>query len=404
MSKVLIIGFVWPEPTSSAAGVRMMQLIHSFLDQGFEVHFATQSQDKTYAFDLNSLGITTHPIEVNNSNFDSFIIELSPDIVLFDRFIMEEQFGWRVAENCPNTLRILDTEDLHFLRKERKQQLNKSNAEESSFSEIAKREVASIYRSDLTLIISEFEIELLLNKYQVPSERLLYLPMWSEIYDSSKSFEERFHFMFIGNFMHEPNWDAVRFLKNDIWPKIRQKLPITELHIYGAYPSDKVFQLTNEKEGFIIKGRADTVNEICQQYRVMLAPLRFGAGVKGKFIDAMRNGLPSITTPLGSESMLEISSWPGFVSNNSEEIISKSIEIYLNNEYWNDLSRSALSIHNEKFTAQNWPLLFIEKVNEYKINLRQIRNRNFTGAMLMHHTVQSTKFMSKWIELKNKLI
>jgi len=126
--------------------------------------------------------------------------------------------------------------------------------------------------------------------------------------------------------------------------------------------------------------------------------------VKGKFIDAMRNGLPSITTPLGSESMLEISSWPGFVSNNSEEIISKSIEIYLNNEYWNDLSRSALSIHNEKFTAQNWPLLFIEKVNEYKINLRQIRNRNFTGAMLMHHTVQSTKFMSKWIELKNKLI
>ena len=401
MLKVLIIGFVWPEPNSSAAGKRMLQLINSFLNEKFQIVFATQAQESDFAFKLSEINVETHKIYVNDSSFDSFVKKLNPSIVLFDRFIMEEQFGWRVAEQCPNALRILDTEDLHFLRKERQQQINQPEAD-VSFSEIAKREIASIYRCDLNLIISEFEMDLLVSNYQVPKEQLFYLPMWSESISDFNTFSERTHFMFIGNFMHEPNWDCIRYLKTEIWPSIRKNLKNIELHIYGAYPSEKVFQLNNEKEGFIVKGRADDVNEICQYYRLMLAPLRFGAGVKGKFIDAMRNGLPSITTTIGAESMIETSCWPGFVSNNMYEIISESIKIYTNEEYWNDLSSSAISIHNDKFTVQNWPILFIEKVKDYQKNIKIIRQRNFTGAMLMHHTLQSTKFMSKWIELKNK--
>ena len=402
IKKVLIIGYVWPEPNSSAAGQRMLQLINSFLNNQFEVVFATQAHESQFAFNLATLNIETFKISVNDSSFDSFVKNQNPTVVMFDRFIMEEQFGWRVAEQCPDALRILDTEDLHFLRKERQQKLNQK-VEKERFSAIAKREIASIYRCDLTLIISEFEMELLTVNYQVPKERLMYLPMWSDSVSNIHNFTERKHFMFIGNFMHEPNWDCVRHLKNEIWPSIRKKLPDSELHVYGAYPTDKVFQLNNEKEGFIIKGRAEDVNQICQNYRLMVAPLRFGAGVKGKFIDAMRNGLPSITTILGAESMIEKEDWPGYVSDEIQDIISNAIEIYSNEQHWNDLSNKAFKVHNEKFTDKKWSEIFVGKVIDYIQNQESIRKNNFTGAMLMHHTQQSTKFMSKWIELKNQL-
>ncbi len=401
MSKrVLIIGFVWPEPTSSAAGKRMLQLIQSFKNFDFEVTFATQAQESEFAFDLNKLSVDSFHIEVNNSSFDLFLNRIQPDIVLFDRFIMEEQFGWRVAENCPNALRILDTEDLHFLRKERQQKINQT-IEKESFSDIAKREIASIYRSDVSLIISEVEMDVLRQSYQVPEERLFYLPMWSDQVSLNKTYSERKDFMFIGNFLHEPNWDCVRYLKREIWPSIRSKLPNAELHIYGAYPTEKAFQLTNQREGFIIKGRAEDVNEVCQNYRIMLAPLRFGAGVKGKFIDAMRNGLPSITSEIGAESMVSINEWPGFVSDNIQEFISTSISIYTDELKWKFLNKQALKIHDKIFVNKDWERIFIEKIHLYHSNLPQIRKQNFTGAMLMHHLHQGTKFMSKWIELKN---
>jgi glycosyltransferase involved in cell wall biosynthesis len=357
--KILIIGSVWPEPNSSAAGIRMLQLIQSFQKYQKEVVFATQAHQSQFAFNLATINVESFKISVNDSSFDKFVKNQNPTVVMFDRFIMEEQFGWRVAEQCPDALRILDTEDLHFLRKERQQKVNQK-FENETFSDISKREIASIYRCDLTLIISEFEMELLTVNYQVPIERLMYLPMWSDSVSRINTFAERNHFMFVGNFMHEPNWDCVRYLKSEIWPSIRKKIPNSELHVYGAYPIDKVFQLNNEKEGFIIKGRAEDVNEICQNYRLMIAPLRFGAGVKGKFIDAMRNGLPSITTTLGAESMIEKEDWPGFVSDEIQDIISNAIEIYSNELRWNDLSNKAFKIHNEKFLVKNWPVTFIE--------------------------------------------
>ncbi len=111
---ILILGTVWVEPNSSAAGSRMLQLIELFQDQNYKVTFASTAQKSEKAANLTSLQVDEVAIELNSSSFDDFISNLKPTIVLFDRFMTEEQFGWRVAENCPNALRILDTEDLHF--------------------------------------------------------------------------------------------------------------------------------------------------------------------------------------------------------------------------------------------------------------------------------------------------
>ena len=86
-STVLIIGFVFPEPNSSAAGTRMLQLIHFFISQNYTVVFATSCKKSDNAFDLESLQIEVVEILLNDSSFDSFVKELNPTIVLFDRFM-----------------------------------------------------------------------------------------------------------------------------------------------------------------------------------------------------------------------------------------------------------------------------------------------------------------------------
>ena len=127
MKKLLIIGFVWPEPKSSAAGNRMMQLINLFQNLNYEITFVSTALNIEFSEDLSVLNIKTQQIFLNDASFDLFCTNLSPDMVLFDRFLTEEQFGWRISENCPNAIKILDTTDLHSLRLTRHKAISNSD-------------------------------------------------------------------------------------------------------------------------------------------------------------------------------------------------------------------------------------------------------------------------------------
>ncbi len=406
---LLIIGFVWPEPQSSAAGSRMMQLIETFLSQNYQITFATPCTKSDNAFNLESIGVAQKSIELNDSSFDVFVNKLNPYIVLFDRFMMEEQFGWRVAEHCPNAIRILDTEDLHCLRKGRQQAFKDGNAFDTKhlFNDTAKREIASIYRSDLSLIISEAEMKILKSQFKVDESLLVYLPfMLNEISKKSigniSRFKDRQHFITIGNFLHEPNYNAVLYLKQTIWLLIRKQLPKAELHIYGAYASQKVNQLHNEKEGFLIKGFTEDVNVVMQQAKICLAPIRFGAGLKGKLVDAMQNGTPCIMTNMATEGMFGNLDPNGFIEDKPQEFANSAAQLYNDEALWKAKQKNGFSIINNRFRKVKHQQNFLNRIEETLNHLSEKRLQNFTGQMLLHHTQQSTKFMSKWIEEKNK--
>ena len=281
--QVLIIGFVWVEPNSSAAGKRMLQLIENLQYYNYNITFASTAKKTYNAFDLSLLGIKEVSIKVNSNSFNDFIEKLNPEVVLFDRFLTEEQFGWRIAENCPNAIRVLDTEDLHCLRKTRALAIK----QEIPFStdllfqqDISKREIASILRCDFSLIISKFEMQLLTETFKINESLLLYLPfLFDEIDDEKvknwKNYEERSNFVFIGNFFHKPNFDAVLQLKKHIWKDIRKQIPKAELHIYGAYVNQQIKDLNNKKEGFLIKGFVESATSVIANAKVLLAPLKW---------------------------------------------------------------------------------------------------------------------------------
>ena len=238
MKNLIIIGKVFPEPNSTAAGSRMIQLMDLFLAKNYQITFLSTASISENSFDLSSKNIQFQNILLNDNSFDELIKNLNPEIVIFDRFTTEEQFGWRVSEQVPNALKILDTEDLHFLRNAREKAFKQNKNIENSdlINDVFKREIASILRCDLSLIISEFEMNMLKNQFKIDEKILFYLPIFAEIKKSEIPFSERRNFISIGNFLHEPNWQTVLQLKK-IWKNIKKAVDKPNLM---WYPSEAV--------------------------------------------------------------------------------------------------------------------------------------------------------------------
>ena len=408
-STLLVIGFVYPEPNSSAAGTRMLQLIEAFQEQDYKITFATTCKKSDNAFDLESIGVSVVEIELNHSSFDVFIKELNPTIVLFDRFMTEEQFGWRVTEQCPDAIRILDTEDLHFLRKGRQKAFHSNQPLDGLLftSDTAKREIASIYRSDVSLVISETEYVLLTDRFKIDPSLVCYLPFMivsenCRPRNDCKLYSERRDFVSIGNFLHPPNLDVVRYLKKDIWPKIKKELPVEKLHIYGAYDTPNIKEMHNEKEGFLVHGFVENAFEVLNSAKVLLAPLRFGAGLKGKLIQAMQTGTPCAMSSVAAEGMFGSMKPNGIVEDSIEAFVSHTVSLYSKTTEWEAFQQQGFSILKTRFEKDEHQTRFLNRVKALQENLHTHRSQNFIGQMLNHHQLQSTKYMARWIEAKNR--
>ncbi len=401
---VLIIGKVWPEPNSSAAGTRMLQLIHYFKKENYQVTFLSHAKQTDFQEDLSQLPISIDSVEVNSSAFDERIKELNPQIVIFDRFMTEEQFGWRVMDQCPSALRILNTEDLHFLRKAR-QEAVKTGIELSLDmyrSDLMLRELASIHRSDVSLMVSDYEVELLQNAYGISPEKLVHLPFYCEpVEASTTSFKDREGFLFIGNFWHEPNLDAVRYLKSTLWPLIKIKVPKAKMHVYGAYCSEKVYQLTNKEDRFIVHGRATDARHVVMNVRVSLAPIRFGAGIKGKLLESMAVGTPSITTPYGAEGIATPELWPGNIVEDAHKFAQAAAEFYQNEQLWNEAQQKGRQILSSAFSKPQFETRLTAAIQELS-DIEKHRSRSITGLILQRESYQASRYMSIWIAEKKR--
>ena len=193
-------------------------------------------------------------------------------------------------------------------------------------------------------------------------------------------------------------------MKETIWSLIRKQLPKVDIHIYGAYPSQKVFQLHNDKEGFLIKGRVEDAKEVISNARILLAPLRFGAGIKGKLLEAMEYGTPSVTTIIGAESICGTLDWNGSIEDDPQHFADAAVQLYREEIIWKQSQQNGFEIIKQRYLKELFEVEFDKQISFLKLNLRTHRQNNFLGQMLSHHTLQSTKYMSRWIEEKNRKI
>lgn len=410
--KVLFIGHNWPEIQSTAAGRRTYELLNWFLKQKSSITFVSAAQSSEYSKSFFTLPISCIKIKMNDSSFDVFLKDLKPDFVVFDRFLTEEQFGPRVAETCPGAIRILDTSDLHSLRYTR-QKLFKENKKFSPLEwmsqDITRREIASIYRSDLTLVISKYEMKLLKKWGGINSKLLFFLPFLAKKTAIKKNtshpaFKEREHFMFVGNGKHQPNVDGLIWLITEIWPIIKKEIPEAELHIYGPYMPQKVINLFNSKNGIYGKGWTDNLVKTMQLHRVNLIPLTYGAGVKGKLIEGLENKIPLISTSIGAEGFKGIRYLKSYIEDKPKAFASKAVNLYTFEDAWEKaLSKGDKMLKKQK-SETSWDLSLEFRLSKLRKDIEEYRTYNVIGRILSRQEYQSNKYMSKWIEVKNQFL
>jgi glycosyltransferase involved in cell wall biosynthesis len=139
-----------------------------------------------------------------------------------------------------------------------------------------------------------------------------------------------------------------------------------------------------------------------QNAKVSLAPLRFGAGLKGKLIDAMQNGTPCVMSLIAAEGMFGDFQSNGFIENKPEAFAQKAIALYINADVWQNKQKNGFKVLNERFNKTHFQREFACKIEDLRKNLKTHRQQNFIGNLLQHQTLQSTKYLSKWIEEKNR--
>ena len=290
-----------PIKNNSAACERVFSMIDKLTRNNYYVTFIApsnkQKKDLVMYSNVRLIVIDPNDQEAMRNVFRGF--KSIPEYAIFDTFVAEEFYSHYVYKTFPATLRILDTQDLHSLRKCREDKYNQCIKEQNTIKDlrdilkekpdpsqsIFARELSSIYRSDLAILVSDYERLLLqdrFNVYHTLTSRFTYAE------DSYKErnckltedeFSKRKNFVWLGNFMHPPNVASLRYLLNQVWPQVRRELPKAELHIYGSNFSkdfEDIEKHPNVKKKNLMKDIAEL-----SKYRCMLAPLVYGAGIKG---------------------------------------------------------------------------------------------------------------------------
>ncbi|HEY2863183.1 MAG TPA: glycosyltransferase [Casimicrobiaceae bacterium] len=300
--RVLVIDACMLTPDQDSGSLRMQRVMDILIRLGCKVTFVADNLEyrKPYAQTLQQLGV-----EVQFHPYTSSVAKLLGkrggefDLVVLSRHYVAARHMATVRGFAPNALIAFDTVDLHFLREERLAELDVSRAARSAAAAKRAEELALIRGADVTLVVSDAERDLLAGL--APQAKVIVLSNIHDRYDRGLAFERRTGLLFIGGFRHPPNTDAVLWYANEVLPNVRRKLPGVVTYVVGADPPATIRALA--ADDLVIAGFVPDLAPYLEGCRLSIAPLRYGAGVKGKINQAMSYGLPVVATTPSIEGM-----------------------------------------------------------------------------------------------------
>jgi FkbM family methyltransferase len=300
---VLIIDDRWPEPDRDSGSLDAINLIGSMVAFGYHTMVAkctTHPQDPRYVRLVRELGAT--PVEAEGAAaVQAFIERHGQEFALFvlTRMGAGGQFLELIRFNVREARIIFNTVDLHFLRESRAARLSGDAAALSRADRTRDREEFLTARSDLTIVVSEAERDIL--SHAVPGASLLHLPLARQVHWPDITCERRSGIGFVGGFAHMPNIDAVRYFLAEIWPHVHAALPGLRFDIVGAGLPAEVLDGVPGDVRYL--GAIDDLDAWLNGLRLSIAPLRIGAGAKGKVASSLCAGLPCVASPVAAEGM-----------------------------------------------------------------------------------------------------
>ncbi|TKT71438.1 glycosyltransferase [Afipia massiliensis] len=346
----LIIDSVYPRPNEDSGSVDAMNLILSLKALGYDVSFlptAEFASDSPNKRALEATGVSC-PSSRNYASPEEVIKSLgrSVDVCILSRVHAGGAFMESVRRHCVDAKVIFNTVDLHFLREQRDAHLKGDRKLLNLALRTKERELALIRLADTTVVVSEAEDDLL--KKIVPGSPVYTLPLARAVVRSNVGFSERRGVGFIGGYAHTPNVDAVHHFLDSIWPIVRKQLPDVEFYAMGA---DMPADIINRREpGFVALGHVPDLAGALSKIRVMVAPLRTGAGAKGKVATSLAHGVPCVLSPIAAEGMGLSDGKNVAVGETDESFAAHLVEMYLKADKWAAMSEAGLALMEKEFS------------------------------------------------------
>ena len=337
---VLVIDALTPQPDRDSGSLRSVNLMRMLLQEGVGVVFlpVSLSSDGPYTEALQQLGVEvwhapfvrTLPewIRTHGPRFDAVIVSrhyvLSPVLPLLRRF-------------APQAKVVFDTVDLHYLRERRGAELSGDSGLLRAAERTRRRELDLISQSDLTWVVSEVERDLLAQ--DAPQAHVEVLSNLHELADPGLPFAQRKDVVFVGGFRHPPNVDAVLWFAGEVWPHVHAAEPDAVFHCIGGDVPPEIEALAS-RPGIRVHGHVPDIEPYMAGARVAIAPLRFGAGVKGKVNLSMAHGQPVVATSCAVEGMHLREGEDVLVADAPAAFASAVLQAYRDEALWTRLAAS----------------------------------------------------------------
>ena len=360
--RVLIIDAYTPEPDQDSGSLRLRYLMSCFQDLGYGVTFLPDNRAPAghYTRDLQLAGVEA-VYDPWMGSPQRFFAERGGefDVVMISRHYVASRYLSLLNRHCPQAHFLFDTVDLHYLREERLAELENSLSLKRAAAQTRRSELAVIRAADATLVVSPAEQAVL--REAAPEARVHVISNVHEVVGSRRPFAERKDIFFVGGYQHPPNVDAARWFVGQVWPLIHGQLPDVEFHLIGSKAPDEVRSL--DGEGVTFHGFVPDLEPWLDGCRIAVAPLRYGAGIKGKVNMSMSRGQPVVATPIATEGMFAKAGQDILVAETPEQFAAEVVRLYRDEALWNRVSAHGLDNVRRYFSVETARLGLQELLN-----------------------------------------
>lgn len=344
---VIIVDIKVPEYDKDSGSRRLTEIIKLLSEN--EVGVFLMADFKEHRFKTNyvqyfrNLGVVVYEPSVDKSGKlitkDDFLKQVLPltDFAWLHRPEVFQKYYPILKEFKPSLKVFFDMVDFHYLRFKRESELNDDPEIMKAANKYLEIELDNCQKADKIIVISDFEKESLRRYYNDENKTIAIGNIHQFIANRQfRNFNERKDLLFIGGFDHKPNVDAVNYLYEEIMPLLWKTNPEIRINIIGSNVPEKISNLSSDK--FKILGFVDDVSSYFINSRVFIAPLRYGAGIKGKIGQSLEFSLPLVTTNIGAEGFDFGKNKNNIIANTKQEIVDNIIAIYENETLWNQIS------------------------------------------------------------------
>ncbi len=360
---LLIIDPFLPMFDRASGSLRLFSIISLLKQQGYHITYIARDgrrNQERYRMILERMGVEVYatdpammrqmgcPVDAKPIDLKQILTSRPYSVAYLSFHYLACQYLPIVRSLSPLTRIVIDTVDIHFLRELREAELYRDQAAVERAEYTKKTELGIYAEADALITVTEQDWQHI--EGYLPTKPHFVIPNIHSAPDNTGYSPNRSGLLFIGNFNHNPNTDAVLYFINEIFPLVKEREPDTTLRVVGVNPPDGLRQL--QDKGITATGYVPSTEPYLQKARVSIAPLRYGAGMKGKIGEAMAHGLPVVTTSIGAEGMGLVHGETALIADTPAEFAQHVVKLCSDDNLWNTISKNARLFIKNNYSPQ----------------------------------------------------